>query len=479
MEFHAVIVCGSGKSLSPFSRIRSTGTPKALLPIANRPMIDYVLEWCEKAFFPRVTIVADSDCQEEIERAIGNFKVNYAKVKQENADESGVDSNDGHNTIIDVLPLDTDNTGEILLHLYKSSSSLDDYRSFVILPCDFITNLPPQVLIEAYRNKEDSDVGLLVTYYNQLDIEDKKSKIFPKNYTIYSELSDGKCQLLDMYSNEDIDFHKALQIRTQMCWRHGNSTISTKLLNSGIFFGSKDAIFKIFDENPDKVTDSYFKNRPITKIVRDLGRRSWRHSSAKETIGCIVLPQQATFFRNNNLPVLMEANRYFMKAQAIAKATQGSGQPQKDKTAANVGIDSLVGDNTTLGERTNVKRSVVGSNCIIGKRVKLTGCLILNNVTIDDDVQLENCIIGNNAIIHSKSRLTNCNVESTNEVVKGTQAKGETLLCLSLEGLVEDESALSEEEESSETDESGSDFSDDYDAEEDEYAGNEDGLFAY
>ncbi|KAK6460099.1 translation initiation factor eIF2B subunit [Scheffersomyces coipomensis] len=478
MEFHAIIVCGKGKALAPFSQTRSTGVAKPLLPIANKPMINYVLEWCEKAFFPKVTIVTDSASKEEIERAVLKFKADYKIHTKSEEEGNEADYNLEHSSVINVLDLDTDNSGEILLHLYKSSQN-DNSKNFVILPCDFVTNLPPQVLIEAYRNREDTDVGLLVTYYNQFEIEDKKFKIFPKNYSIYTELSDGKHQLLDMYSSEDIDFHKALQIRTQMCWRHGNSTISTKMLNSSIFFGAKQDIFNIFSQHSDKFTDSYFKNRSITKIIRDLGRRSWRHSSTKETIAFLTLPSQATFFRSNNLPVLMEANRYFMKAQAISKA-RSQGQPQKDKLAANIGIDSLVGESTTLGEKTNVKRSVVGSNCIIGKRVKLTGSLILDNVTIEDDVQLENCIIGKNAIIHNKSRLTNCNVESTNEVAKGTQAKGETLLCLSLEGIVEQGDDTSEYEDDSESDDDGSDDDEDeYDENEDEYAGNEDGLFAY
>ena len=78
--------------------------------------------------------------------------------------------------------------------------------------------------------------------------------------------------------------------------------------------------------------------------------------------------------------------------------------------------------------------------------------------------------------IRSKSKLVSCYVESTHEVAKGTQVKGDTLLCLSLEGLdVEDgESAI---ESSLEESSSGSDY-DDFE-EEYEYGDNSDGLFAY
>lgn len=472
MEFHAIILCGIGKSLSPLSKVRSTGVPKALLPVANRPMIDYVLEWCEKAFFPHVTVVADEQSSEEIGKALEEYKLK--KVSKDTSDESEAPKEiiEGL-TSIELLTIESESSGEVLSHLYKSNF-FKNQQNFVILPCDFITNLPPQVLIEAYRNKEDSDLGTLFYYKNQLEIEDKKSKTFPKSYTIYSESKDGQSQLLDIYSAEDIDFHKSLKIRTQMCWRYPNSIITTNLLNSFIFFGS-NKIFEIMDESQQKFNESYFKNRSITKIIRDLARRSWRHSEVKETIGFCELPEQATFFRSNNLPVLMEANRYFMKLQATNKS-QHQSQP-KDKSTATVGVDSLIGNATTLGEKTNVKRTVVGSSCQIGKRVKLTGCLILNNVIIEDDVQLENCIIGQGALIHSKLRLTNCNVESTLEVSKNTQSKGETLLCFTLEGIVDGEESADSLESDSE-DNSGSDSTDEYDAYDDEFADNDDGLFA-
>ncbi|KAG7662689.1 GCD1 [[Candida] subhashii] len=502
MEFTAVIFCGKGKALSPFSQIRSTGIPKALLPIANRPMIEYVLEWCNRAFFPRVIVVTSEDDRDVINDVVERYQSNKRQDRKNARQENGEDGDGGQGGEdgddvgeIEVVGFETDHSGAILAHLYKNELLKENGSDFVILPCDFVTNLPPQVLIEAYRNKDDEDLGILVHYRNQFDIEDKKSKIFPKNYTMYSELDingGNKCNLLDIYRKEDIDFHKSIQIRTQMCWRYPNTTISTKLLNSTIFFGSTSKIFPIFNANPEKFTDQYFKSRSITKVIRDLARRSWKHSTPKESVGLLIVPYQATFFRSNNLPVLMEANRYFMKQQASSKGHHNQHHQQQDKSApgaAHVGIDSLVGENTTLGEKTNVKRTVIGKDCVIGKRVKLTGCLILDKVVIEDDVQLENCIIGHDVVVGHKSRLTNCNVESTNEVSSGTQSKGDTLLCLTLEGLIDgeagargedngDSSAIydSESDEEDEDDESDDETDSDF---EDEYTGNEDGLFAY
>lgn len=466
-----MILCGLGKQLTPFSQVRSTGIPKAVLPIANKPMVEYVLRWCELGFFPKVTIVTDPDSEELIKETLVEHKSWVEEHKQTLTGDQVLAEAEGVMNI-DILSLEAETSGEVLYHLYKKNI-VGSYKHFLLLPCDFVTDLPPQVLIEAYRNREESDIGIAVHYRNQLDIEDKKHKIFPIEYTIYLELNDGQCQLLDLYSAADIEFQQALKIRTQMCWRYPNSSISTSLLNSSIFFGSTAEIFSIFNTWQEKSTEQYFASRPMSKIIRDLARRSWKHAHPKETIGFVVIPEQATFFRTTNTHVLMEANRYFMKLQAQEKGTAGA-QQTKDKLAATIGLDSLVGEGTTLGERTHVKRTVVGKNCTVGKRVKLTGCLLLNNVTIEDDVQLENCIIGHDVRIQTKLKLVHCNVESTHDVVKGTQAKNETLHCLSLEGLIEgDESAV--ESESDEEDDGESSY-DEYDGEFDD---NEDGLFGY
>ncbi len=43
--FQAVILCGPGVSLTTFTA-NPEDFPKALVPIANRPMIWYPLDWC-------------------------------------------------------------------------------------------------------------------------------------------------------------------------------------------------------------------------------------------------------------------------------------------------------------------------------------------------------------------------------------------------------------------------------------------------
>ncbi|AOA65328.1 Translation initiation factor eIF-2B subunit gamma [Komagataella phaffii CBS 7435] len=447
MEFQAIICCGKGARLSPISAIKPTGVPKPLLPVAQKPMIEYALEWCDKAPFKEVIVVTDSSSFNQVNQVVKNY------AKNRNKDIVPF-------TSVECLSMDAETTGEVI-HLLRDRLTSD----FVLLPCDFITDLPPQVLIEAYRNRADSDIAM--AFYHHNPFENVEKTFLKTNYTIYSEEEDGHFSLLDLHSKTSVELNKALEIRTHMAWRYPRAIVSSKLLESFIYFCSH----KIMQISEGGISAS----KSSTKIMRDFARRSWRHRQTRETVGMFIMPREATFARCNNIPVYTEANRWFMKLQA--KNNQGA-QVSKEKGAAVIGADASVGNNTEIGERTNVKRSVVGNNCKVGMRCRLTGCIILDNVTIADDVTLENCIVGLGATVNTKARLTNCNIEGGFVAPKGLQAKGENLMSLSLDGLIHEE-ALSESGYSDlYSDDDGDEAMDDEEEEEyeDEFS-EDDGLF--
>lgn len=439
MEFHAVICCGKGSGLVPFSSARSTGMPKALVPIANRPMIEYVLEWCDLAPFQNVTVACDALSAPLIQVAIEKYQASRAEKLRVFA--------------IDLVVI-AGATGEIF-HTLKDTIKTD----FFVLPCDFMTDLPPLVLIEAYRSRKESDLGLAVLYHNTVETIEKKT--FQPNFTLFSDGIDGHSTLLDLYSKELVEVAKLLLIRTHLAWRYPATTVSTVLLDAFIYICSQKTLAIVAAEGKHVATKS------CTKLMRDLARRSWRFKEVKETVGLFVLPKQCSFLRANNLPVYMETNRMLMKEKARVAALSQSIPAAKEKGAAGIGADCLVGELTELGERTTLKqRSVVGNNGTIGKRCRITASLILDNVTIGDDVVLENTIVGAGATIHSKTKLFNCNVEGGLTVAKGTSAKGETLLQISLEGLGVEEFESSSEGETG-TDSEYSDYVDDGEFEDD------------
>ncbi|KAF6008409.1 hypothetical protein HII12_004158 [Brettanomyces bruxellensis] len=398
MEFNALIFCGKGSSLSPFSSVKDTGTSKALLPVANRPMIEYVLEWCDQAPFKTVTVVCGTDALADIGKVVETYK-----------EKRGEELNS--TSTLSCLCSGGATTGSVLNEIMKTQKFLYK-RNLVILPCDFITDVPPQVFIEIYRENSDENLGLAVSYKNLFENID--SKVLKTNYTVYAKDENGNGVLLDMYSKPFVAMTKFLKIRTQMLWRYPETKVSMKLLDSFIFFVNS----KLFDIVESK-GEQFITGRSANKIKRDIARRSWSHSLKK-----------GNFY--------MEANRYILKQHArITNIAGANAAAQKSKeggkNSANVGADCIVGQSTELGVRTSVKRSVIGNDCKIGKNCRISACIVLDHAEIGDDVHLENCIIGKKAKLESRCKLVNCNVEGCYIVGKGVSLKGETLTNISLD----------------------------------------------
>lgn len=93
-----------------------------------------------------------------------------------------------------------------------------------------------------------------------------------------------------------------------------------------------------------------------------------------------------------------------------------------------IGADSLVGENTKIDERCNVKKSVIGANCILGKFVTVVNSIIMNNVKIEDGVRLDGCIVCVNCVIGSKSKLKNCCISGGYEVPSETCSRNDNLV---------------------------------------------------
>ncbi|RPB20451.1 hypothetical protein L211DRAFT_829356 [Terfezia boudieri ATCC MYA-4762] len=65
LGFQAVILCGGGTSLYPYTQ--PDDMPKALLPVANRPMVYYALDYCEKAGVKSILILTLQEHHSQIQ----------------------------------------------------------------------------------------------------------------------------------------------------------------------------------------------------------------------------------------------------------------------------------------------------------------------------------------------------------------------------------------------------------------------------
>ncbi|KAF2466304.1 uncharacterized protein BDR25DRAFT_268739 [Lindgomyces ingoldianus] len=142
--FQALILCGPGASFSTFTS-SPKDIPKALLPIANRPMLWYPLEWCYRMGITDIVVVTPPESLEAIEAAM---------------------SQNPHLTSLpapkpDILaPKDLTHqtgTGE-LFRLPEVQCAIKG--DFVVLPCDIVCELDGTALADAWMVEEAGLGGL-------------------------------------------------------------------------------------------------------------------------------------------------------------------------------------------------------------------------------------------------------------------------------------------------------------------------------
>ena len=132
--FQAIILCGPGAGLNSFTSVPQD-YPKALVTVANRPMVWYPLDWCYRMGVTDITLVTPPSSAQAIKTALAQ---------------------NPHLTTLpspspDVLaPRDLDHTTPTaeLLRLPEVQAAIK--TDFILLPCDLICDIPGENFIESY-----------------------------------------------------------------------------------------------------------------------------------------------------------------------------------------------------------------------------------------------------------------------------------------------------------------------------------------
>lgn len=114
--------------------------------------------------------------------------------------------------------------------------------------------------------------------------------------------------------------------------------------------------------------------------------------------------------RANTLSSLAECGKQLTRilgAGGLRLVSQAAEIGQKTQIG---NADSMIGEQSKVGDKSSVKRSVVGSFVQIGSNVKISNSIVMDYAVIEDGVRLEGCIIGVRAVVRAKSFLKDCDV---------------------------------------------------------------------
>lgn len=344
----------------------------ATLPVVNKKLIDYTLEWLNLSGVGEVILLCSSNVAEIREHVNSKTRLN-----------------------IDVKILIT----EDCYSLGDVMRALDKYAvirsTFVLLSVDVIGNMNFTSALEKFKSIKDKDAGISLMILckavgkRRKDLENKTIIVAsPENRVI-------------AYQNED---SKKIDIPKDLLLEHDYVDVKTTLLHVGVAICSV-AVPALFSDNFDfqslddlirgllvneeimqgtvyyhtvKGVDYLVKvkNWPLYQIVsRDVIRR-YTHPMVPD------MSDKYSYRRNSN----------YLKNVIMCKNCK-------------LESDVVIGNQTKLNENVYLDHSVIGDNCIIGENVRIENSYIFNNVTIEKNCVIKHSVIGEQCCVKE-----NCNL---------------------------------------------------------------------
>lgn len=422
----------------------SSDYPKALLTIANRPMLFYSLYSLLRADFDNVTVVVQSHFADLVAAYCnGQFHDDPAVVALEKNNmhicclsrQSDWGTADVLRQIdfsaYDVLVLSSDYVGDIDLNSVVEAHQFSHTMCTVAL----VESVAPKPSAEQSNDvktekgkkpakkkgssKESTSVDFAIDHYALLNDENRLLGLFTK-----SDISDGvvtvRAPLISRYST--------VQLRSDLFDAHiylFNATTLSKLLKSNENISSVK-----FDLVP------YVARRQHT-ISKIANQENWTHPGEEIRICAHVVDNKTYAKRANTVSEFQKANmevasgclnRFMGAAESDSGAKKGKKANVKKSPFATAGervsvtADSLIGKNVSAGDRTSVKKSVVGDGSKLSSNVKINGCVVLAGVSLEEGVNLAGCVVCSGAVIGKNCTLKDCRVAKDVVIEEGTEA---------------------------------------------------------
>ena len=123
------------------------------------------------------------------------------------------------------------------------------------------------------------------------------------------------------------------------------------------------------------------------------------------------IQETGSCYRANTLHSFCELNRQMAR---LWPAVAPNREPVNFHPTANirpraqVGSECLVGEGTTVSDKTTLKNSILGAGCLVEEKVRLTNCIMMDNVTVKEGCNLIGSIVCDGATVPEGCEIKDC-----------------------------------------------------------------------
>ncbi|KAJ2552701.1 Translation initiation factor eIF-2B subunit gamma [Coemansia sp. RSA 1933] len=433
-EFKAIVLALSDDSMFPLTERQSM--PKALLPIANKPMLWYVLQWLEQGGILDIKVVTTREAESDI--------LNYIEVYKGIANVTVKCMNEAYGT------------ADTLRQLAPQIKS-----DVIVVPCDLIIDVPTTQFLDMFRMRRPAIAAL---FFETMKSEGGGGSAKANNMLPVVGIDQPSSRLVfiqDISPDESKvasatmpivqkagKVKEEIAVDMSLVRKFPSIAVSGKMQDSHVYVlqrwvldyilaspeitSLQDDLLPLFVEAQSNL--SLCEEKGILKHMRSyMERRVDKDMAAQfSTAGGAGIDSDdplnvfAYVRRGGIAGRADQISRYCDLNSIVTKVSLDQRVDPSAKLAnqAQVGADSIVGASSQLDERCLVKRSVVGAHCVIGKNVNIINSVVMDHVTIGDGADVVSCVVCKLAKIGNKVQLRDCEIGATTTISDDVNLKG-------------------------------------------------------
>uniref|UniRef100_A0A0E0A955 Translation initiation factor eIF2B subunit gamma n=1 Tax=Oryza glumipatula TaxID=40148 RepID=A0A0E0A955_9ORYZ len=402
MDFQVVVLAGgTSEKLSP---LVSKDVPKALLPVANRPVLSYVLDLLEASDLKDIIVVVEG---QEAARLVGAW-----------ASSAYLDR-----LLVEVVAVPEDiGTAGALRAISKRLTAND----VLVISGDLVTDVLPGAVAATHRRNGAAVTALLcsVPISGPSDAASSGGKDKAKKPTRLNivGLDITRQFLLHIVSGTDVE--KDVRV-----YKRKIRAVGEKSSSSG---GEGTTV----DETGDATvpSNSHLQCLSQHRILAPSAFKKDLLSSGGTYRCCVYIATKSKYcHRLNSIQAYCDINRDVVGDASHLSGYSFSAQNNIIHPTSVLGSKTTIGpqcmlaEGSQLGDKCSVKRSVIGRHCRIGSNVKIVNSVVMNHVVIEDGCHIQGSVICNNVQLQERAVLKDCQVGAGYIVTASSEHKAESL----------------------------------------------------
>lgn len=416
-----VLAGTSGSRLFPVTE----QMPKALLPVGNRPLVAYLLNTL-KTCNARVVVVTTAKFEGYVRAA----------VQSELSDATVV-------TVDEMLG----SAGAVRDALSKVDFLRRCSELLIVAGETVVGSKCLLNLVDRHRLKEGGCTGLFAVQPTAKGQKD------PADVEFLAMDPDGVVAMMQGLFDMDDAEDPPLKVAKAVLRRSPRFELRADLADVHCYVFDGETLARCLDGlGPDSslkadvlptLADTYFRSRPLADVVdiqKDVYKRyhdlihDAEEPPLKPLLAVVVAEDDAAAddddllgselaVRIQTLPLYAALCR---RCVARAVRAQGGEIAPLGKLVKRDG--SLVGPETVLGEKVNLKHASIGARCKVGNRAKINNSVLFDDVTVHDGAVIQNSILCGNSVVKEKANLNDVQVGANAVVPPSTMLKNESFL---------------------------------------------------